>query len=140
MVLIDGEPEYRLWIPGAPKSRQSSRFERYREVIQGIARQQFAIPLQTKLEVEIVFADKHKPRPDVDNAMKPILDALKGIVYGDDSQVISAKAHLLPTDDTLRVADGKPHHTFIRLLDEDQFLIRVKERLPIAFHREVRSS
>jgi hypothetical protein len=68
------------------------------------------------------------------------MDALKGIAYVDDCQVISAKAHRLPVDDTLRTVNGQPHHTFVRLLDTDQFLIRVKERPVTAFHLEVRSS
>ncbi len=140
MLLIDGEPEYRLWIPGTPKSRQSSTFQRYRDSIQRAARQQFSSPLNGPVEVEVVFADKHTPRPDTDNVLKPIMDALKGIAYRDDSQVISAKAHLLPADDALRTVSGQPHHTFIRLLDTDEFLIRVKERSVAAFHDEVRSS
>ena len=139
-LLIDGKPEYRLWIDGTPKSRQSSTFQRYRDSIQHVARQQFPVPLNGRLEVEVVFADKHHTRPDTDNVLKPIMDALKGIAYLDDSQVISAKAHLLPVDDTLRTVNGQPHHTFVRLLDTDQFLIRVKERPVTAFHLEVRSS
>jgi len=31
--------------------------------------------------------------PDIDNCCKPVLDALKGIVYDDDSQVISLQAN-----------------------------------------------
>jgi len=30
--------------------------------------------------------------PDVDNIVKPILDALNGIVFGDDAQVVEAKS------------------------------------------------
>jgi Holliday junction resolvase RusA-like endonuclease len=140
MVLINGEPEYRLWIAGTPKSRQSSTFQRYRESIQQIARQHFSMPLQGPVEIEVIFADKQTPRPDTDNVLKPIMDALKGIAYCDDSQVITAKARLLPVDDALRTVNGQPHHTFIRLLDTNQFLIRVKERPIVAFHHEVRSS
>ena len=110
MLLIDGEPEYRLWIDGAPKSRQSSIFQRYRDSIQLVARQHFSAPLSARLEVDVVFADKRATRPDTDNVLKPIMDALKGIAYGDDSQVISAKAHLLPLDDTVRtVNETSPH-------------------------------
>lgn len=140
MLLIGGEVEYRLWIAGTPKSRQSSTFQRYRDSIQQVARREFASPLNGPVEVEVVFADRGVPRPDADNVLKPILDALKGIAYHDDSQVVSAKAHRLPADSALRTLDGQPHHTFIRLLDTDQFLIRVKERPVEAFHHEVRSS
>jgi hypothetical protein len=108
--------------------------------IQNVARQQFSAPLRGRVEVEVVFVDEQTPRPDTDNVLKPIMDALNGVAYVDDSQVISAKAHRLPVDDALRRVNGQPHHTFIRLLDEDQFLIRVKERPVAAFHVEVRSS
>lgn len=137
---IDGETEYRLWIDGTPKSRQSSSFQRYRDSIQRVARQEFLAPLSGRLEVEVVFADKNHTRPDTDNVLKPIMDALKGIAYFDDGQVVSAKAHLLPVDDSLRSVGGQPHHTFARLFDTDQFLIRIKERPVSAFHVEVRSS
>ena len=141
VLMIDGEPEYRLWIQGVPKSRQSSRFDSYRDSIRAAARENFPAPLHGRFEIEVIFADKHRTRPDADNVLKPILDALRGIVYLDDSQVIFAKARLVPVDDQLRTThDGTPHHTFIRLLDEDRFLIRIKQRPVVAFHREVMSS
>lgn len=34
----------------------------------------------------------HHGKPDIDNLMKSCLDAVKGIVYNDDSQIVSASA------------------------------------------------
>jgi crossover junction endodeoxyribonuclease RusA len=49
-----------------------------------------------KLELQIDwFSHGRRNKPDVDNIIKPILDALNGILYADDSQVsnVSAKHH-----------------------------------------------
>ena len=65
--------------------------------------------------------------PDVDNAAKPILDALKGVVYSDDSQVsdlISRKRDLngdprIPSPSQVlieRLGDPKP---FLHILVEN---------------------
>lgn len=49
------------------------------------------------LSVEFVFPHKkkrglHNKRPDIDNLLKPLKDALSGVVYKDDSQVCSINA------------------------------------------------
>lgn len=51
------------------------------------------LPLSGELAVEVVFVTKAKTtsRPDLDNLLKLVLDALNGIVWNDDSQVISIK-------------------------------------------------
>ena len=82
-------------------------------------------PLSGKIEVEIVFVARDNERPDVDNIPKPILDALKGIAYHDDSQVVSARPTVLEAKDELRSIGGR-HNTFSRLIDEDVFLIQIR--------------
>lgn len=51
------------------------------------------LPLKGALAAEVVFVTKAKAtaRPDLDNLLKLVLDALNGIVWNDDSQVISIK-------------------------------------------------
>lgn len=39
-----------------------------------------------KINIDVFFNNKKKR--DVDNVLKPLLDALKGFVYDDDSQII----------------------------------------------------
>lgn len=76
---------------GAPVSNQTRRGQRRRdwvEEVQQAARQEWGTkpPHVQAVEVAITyFYDDHSP--DVDNIPKPILDALKGIVYEDDRQV-----------------------------------------------------
>lgn len=53
-----------------------------------------------KLDLQIDwFSQSRRNRPDIDNILKPILDALKEVIYIDDSQVsnVSAKHHNLDT-------------------------------------------
>jgi Endodeoxyribonuclease RusA len=119
--------EYRIWVPGLPKSQQASKkhLAPYVAAIQDAARAQFSAPLAALgIEIIVVFADSRK-RPDVDDVQKLVLDALKGIVYADDRQVVSGRAEVLPRDDRLRMVGGAPHRTFAQLLDTDQFLIRI---------------
>ena len=37
--------------------------------------------------------EKHIKRPDIDNLVKSVLDALNGVAWEDDSQIISISAH-----------------------------------------------
>ena len=140
MILKNGQSETRVWVQGFPKSQQGSSFDRYRKKIRRAAQEKFSAPLDGQVEVEVVFADKRERRPDVDNVVKPIVDALKGVAYHDDSQVVSATANLIPVRDDLRVDGGKPHNTFVRLFDQDEFLIRIRERPRWAMLEGVESS
>ena len=60
---------------------------------------------------------------DADNLSKPVLDALKGCVYGGDSQVVlrvAAKVDL--AHDTYTIApglDGLPHYEALQLMISD---------------------
>lgn len=36
---------------------------------------------------------RHKYRPDLDNLVKSVTDALNGVIYYDDSQIVSVSAH-----------------------------------------------
>ena len=65
-------------------------------------------------------------RPDVDNAVKRIVDALKGVVYHDDNQLTDYRSAVVSKDETPRIVDGIPHNTFARLMDGNEFLLRVR--------------
>jgi Holliday junction resolvase RusA-like endonuclease len=54
----------------------------------------------TKDAVEIFVWTPRKQRGDIDNVLKTILDALQGVVYGNDSQVVRASISREPMDDT----------------------------------------
>jgi hypothetical protein len=101
----------------------------------------FSDPLtSSEIEVEIVIADKKDHRPDVDNIPKRVLDALNGIAYIDDRQVVHSSVTLIPIDDNLRSINGLPHRTLTRLIDGDEFLIRIRERLITTIGQAVPSS
>lgn len=82
---------FELVMAGAPVSNQTRRGQRRRDWVrelQQAARQEWGTepPHARTVAVTITyFYDGHSP--DVDNIPKPILDALKGIVYDDDRRV-----------------------------------------------------
>jgi crossover junction endodeoxyribonuclease RusA len=60
-----------------------------KEVYQWEAKAQWRRPVFTEeLSVKISFYFKDKRRRDIDNYNKILLDALTGIVYSDDKQII----------------------------------------------------
>lgn len=80
---------------GPPVSNQSPgrNLTSWRAVIAGAARLRWGSPsLRGNLKAVIInFYEGNKPTVDVDNMSKPILDALQGIVYDDDRQVVQAE-------------------------------------------------
>jgi len=82
-----------LLVKGQPRSHQAhGSSTRYVERIQEEARSQIQGPplSSERLDIEIIYSTRGV-RPDVDNVSKLILDALKGIIYHDDSQIRAAK-------------------------------------------------
>jgi hypothetical protein len=69
----------------------------------------------------------------VDNVVKPVLDALNGVVYLDDSQVRWVKIVALPTDDAYSIGGSTHLQVFSRLVkgEPPEFLISIFEGLPI---------
>ncbi len=89
---------------------RGSRVSAWKQVVQLYARQAFRKPLEGPLKLILAFllprssgAPKerllwHKTRPDLDNLVKAILDAMNGIVYLDDGQVCYCESTKM-TDD-----------------------------------------
>lgn len=50
------------------------------------------VPEQGAVELRIALVPKNRVCMDLDNALKVTIDALKGIVYGDDAQVFKITA------------------------------------------------
>lgn len=57
-------------------------------------------PLTGPVELRIALIPKNRVCMDLDNALKVTIDALKGIVYGDDSQVFRITAERRDPDPT----------------------------------------
>ena len=56
-------------------------------------------PLAIELSVAIIYFSESTTSKDIDNIIKPILDALNGVVYRDDrivSQVLARKTQMRP--------------------------------------------
>ena len=49
-------------------------------------------PLESDVRLTLVYLCDESP-PDIDNIIKPIQDALIGVVFGDDSQIADVDSH-----------------------------------------------
>lgn len=89
--------KYSFAVIGVPISLQSSSRARqnYQKLVSRIASEGIAHPIKNSERVRIEidwFSEGFKNKPDIDNIAKPIQDALKGIVFVDDDQVVSIEA------------------------------------------------
>ena len=125
-------PTYRIWVRGRPQSAQKrgSR-DRYVEAIRVAARSVVERPTASRrLDVDVWFCADSVSRADVDNVLKPVLDALCGVVYLDDRQVRSVRAVAVPNDDAMRFSG--PLSVINRLFAGREFLVNVYEGLLLA--------
>jgi hypothetical protein len=101
------------------------------------AKQSIGKPLKTpRIDIDIVFACKDRNlRADVDNVAKPVLDALKDVLYDDDRQVRSVRVVALPLDDVFKASGPVTAETWKRLLECEEFLVvaRVNSELHLEF-------
>ena len=100
---IEGPP-----ISGQAKSGSSRR--RWKEKVKGAAQAQWPagqLPYDQSLKVTIVYYYEGEAL-DVDNMAKPILDALNGLVYGDDAQVTDCNTNKRDISGAFRVRGMSP--------------------------------
>ncbi|MFC1913904.1 RusA family crossover junction endodeoxyribonuclease [Chloroflexota bacterium] len=130
------KPAFRIWVQGHPQSVQGTpkHLAQHRERIAESARQVVPYPAKSKrIDIEIYFQSRRPLRPDVDNIIKPILDALNGIVYFDDSQVRSIRVAAFPVDEPYGISGP----TSVEILDRlfkasaNEFLIDIYEGLTL---------
>ena len=61
------------------------------------------IKADERIKVEIDwFSEGFENKPDIDNIIKPIQDALKGVVFADDNQVVSVEGRKHDTTSIIR--------------------------------------
>jgi len=125
-VLPDRRPKLSLWIGGRPKSQRTRAPAPYVQALQAEARKQVqGVPFgSSTIDVEIIYATRGAVL-DADNALKRILDALKGIVYDSDAQIRAVKSVGLRLDQGFR-ARGSPE-VYKRLLSGKEFLVNIYE-------------
>jgi hypothetical protein len=114
---------------GKPASLRSNQTkQRWQSLIMNTAQtyQKKPLKIDVKLELQIDwFSQERKNRADVDNILKPILDALKNVIYVDDVQVlgVSARHHDLhsvltfigqPLEIINPLLEGKKEYIYIR--------------------------
>lgn len=83
---------YQIMVPFQPKSQQARSRSLYKQNIQNIAKRRIdSIIRSNDIEIEITWTStiKEEIRSDIDNIIKPIIDALKGVAYEDDKQIRS---------------------------------------------------
>jgi len=116
--------EFRIWVVGKPQTYRKNRksLSRYIEAIQSAAKDIVPYPVKSKrIDIEIWFESEFL-RPDVDNVIKPILDALQGIVYFDDKQIRSVKVVAVPHDDIFALSGWSKIETTQRLRNGEFFI------------------
>jgi Holliday junction resolvase RusA-like endonuclease len=120
------EPAFRIWVAGRPQSGQKrGSNEDYTKRIREAAAKLVPRPTESKrVDVEVWFCSDSFTRADVDNVLKPVLDALNGVVYHDDRQVRSVRAVAIPNDDAVKMTGWTPKEVTDRL-GSGEFLINV---------------
>jgi len=98
---------FEFCVEGTPISGQARTRSRRRWInkVSGIAKQHWparAQPIADPIAVKITYFYEGDAL-DADNMLKPIIDALKGIVYVDDDQVTDAKAEKRKIDGNFKV-------------------------------------
>ncbi|MEB3163892.1 MAG: RusA family crossover junction endodeoxyribonuclease [Prochlorothrix sp.] len=87
---------FEILIPRRPLSQQANRsnLRKWKDYIYGRARAVWRdTPLKMDgLQFTLVYFCGDSPA-DIDNIIKPIQDALKGVVYADDAQITDADSH-----------------------------------------------
>lgn len=103
---IPGEPvalprERVAVIAGKPKHYRTGPIVAYQQAVQLIAKQHFRAPRTGPVRVILTFALEQPvttklrvpaKRPDIDNLVKGVLDALNGVAWLDDKQVVELVA------------------------------------------------
>lgn len=127
-------PDFRIWVAGRPQSAQKRGSNK--NYVQRIRNAAVAVvPHPTKsprVDIEIWFSADSVSRADVDNIIKPVLDALVGVVYENDRQVRSVIVVAVPTDDAVSMEGWVPLEVIKRLLGREEFLIDVFAGLQLA--------
>lgn len=86
------------WLGSGRKRYVSKRAVEFKRALAQVAKASGVKPTQNKVSLNIRWCRKDKRHRDIDNILKPILDALNGIAYIDDSQV--AELSVFKTQDT----------------------------------------
>lgn len=98
-------PLFAFTVSGPPVSlqaRRKPRLQQWKQSVASAAREvwpegQAVFEQNLKISIKY-FYDDASPRIDTDNMIKPIQDALIGLVYKDDSQIVHSEATKIDID------------------------------------------
>lgn len=93
------------------KNHNPKRYQRWIKTVREAARKEWPVSAEpirtTSVSVTIVNYHTGGP-PDVDNIIKPILDAMNGVVYEDDKQVYRVISERFAMDGFVEQAETYP--------------------------------
>jgi Holliday junction resolvase RusA-like endonuclease len=102
-------------VVGTPMSHQCHNKQRLREWREAVAEEARNAmppgiePTDVRIEVQVVYYFQRGPTlPDEDNLLKPIQDAMRGLVYRDDDQVTDGTASKRDIDAAYKVRRMSP--------------------------------
>ncbi len=110
---------FALVLPRRPLSQGAGGRGSFQEAVREAARRKFAgqEPLQGNLYARILWFHRQPTTQDVDNVVKNILDALKGVVYGDDVSIVQCIASKIDIARGYEIEDRyAPEEAFEELL------------------------
>jgi len=69
----------------------------YRSTVENIILKEYPNfhPLEGDLQIAVLIHPANRRKEDIDNRLKPLLDALQGVLYEDDAQIKTLRAELL---------------------------------------------
>jgi Holliday junction resolvase RusA-like endonuclease len=91
--------------PLSLQSKNKTRKRAYKQSVENAAKQVLAagfVPLTQDLEIKITYYYEGDT-PDIDNIIKPIQDALIGVVYVDDQQIADTRSRKRDINGSYRV-------------------------------------
>ncbi len=131
MTVIIRQIRHSFAVIGTPVSSQGSSESKrkYQKTVTEAASKNVVNPVKgnERIRIEIDwFSEGFQNKPDVDNMVKPVQDALKGILFVDDDQVVSVEARkhdirsaIHFTDEPLCVIEplmsGHKEYIFVRI-------------------------
>jgi Holliday junction resolvase RusA-like endonuclease len=129
-VTSDNSDKFSMVLPHRPRSLQrKSKTDKYRQTLRNLAiNKMMSVILKGPLYSRITWLHRQHVTTDVDNIVKPILDALEGVVFGNDFEICQALATRidLRRDYTIVAAgaSAEDYEALVDLLDrgEDDIL------------------
>jgi len=119
-------PAYLIWIHHKPFLQGKGKAS-YARSVKDAAKKSIHTPILTNdIEIEVFYSTNAttKTRADVDNILKPTLDALKEIAFGDDSQVRSVSSRLFDRNVENTIA-GRVEHIGRLFFSEDNDVLLI---------------